>query len=57
MSKTKPSPPYKVNESALGAIIELADVLQVLEDVESFGKNISVKIKIMDKIDILLDEI
>jgi hypothetical protein len=29
MSKTKPSPPYKVNESALGAIIELADVLQV----------------------------
>jgi len=47
----------KINQEILNTVLQLIEILKEIEDVDTLGNTISIKIKIVNKIDNLLDDL
>jgi hypothetical protein len=47
----------KINHEILNTILQLIEILHEIDDVDTLGNTISIKLKIVNKIDTLLDDL
>lgn len=47
----------KINQEILNTVLQLIEILKEIEDVDTLGNTISIKAKIVRKIDDLLDDL
>jgi hypothetical protein len=47
----------KINHEILNTILQLIEILHEIDDVDTLGNTVSIKLKIVNKIDTLLDDL